>query len=79
MAVVAEDDILEAFEIVLSAEGEVGGHEEELVERTDILRARHIGDVVGGAVGLGRSDAVFLCSLADAAIIALAGRGLEEK
>lgn len=79
MAVVAEDDVLEAFEIVLSAEGEVGGHEEELVERTDILRARHIGDVVGGAVGLGRSDAVFLCSLADTAIIALAGRGLERE
>ena len=79
VAVVAEDDILEAFEIVLSAESEVGGHEEELVERTDILRTRHIGDVVGGAVGLGRSDAVFLCSLADAAIIALAGRGLERE
>ncbi len=34
---------------------------------------------MGGAVGLGRSDAVFLCSLADTAIIALAGRGLERE
>lgn len=34
---------------------------------------------MGGAVGLGRSEAVFLCSLADAAIIALTGRGLERE
>ena len=76
-AVVAYYHVLHAVVVILCAEREVGGHEEQLVEVVHILRSGYVGEVVRSAVSLQRRLHVFVCALAYAAIVALARGGLE--
>ena len=77
MTVVTENDVFQAIVVILRTKGEVGRHEEQMIEIVDILRSRNISEVAGGAISLFGRFAVFLRSLADAAVIALAGCCLE--
>ena len=77
MTVVTENDIFQAIVVILRTKGEVGRHEEQMVEIVYILRSRNISEVAGGAISFLGRFAVFFRSLADAAVIALAGCCLE--
>ena len=79
MTIVTEDYIIQSVEVVLCTNGKVGRHEEQLVERMHILRTCYVCKVVSGAVSLLGSLYVLLSSFARAAIITLAGCGLERE
>ena len=77
VAVVTEDDILDTIVAILCTQGQVGWHEEQLIEGVNILCSCHISKVVSGAVCILGSLYIFIRSLADATIVTLASRGLE--
>ena len=75
--VIALDDVGQPVGVVLRAQRQVGGHEEQTGEGVDVLRAEDVVQVVCRAVRLGCRLDVVGRALADAAVVALAGRCLE--
>ena len=76
-SVVAEDDILQSVVVIFSAKSQVGRHEEQFVERVNILCSCHVSEIMCSAIRLLSLNLVFFRTLSDAAVITLAGCGLE--